>query len=119
MVLRTAAERRTCGNTVQATRLKDDYYRHFNFRVVNWEISVQGRNKIGLAITDHTDRLRKGKIQVFLQARVLTFLSHYFILAQLSALMPKPQLLHSFAGVVEFPVHLPHTVHSSFLLPKP
>ena len=45
--------------------------------------------------------------------------SSYFILAQLSAFMPKPQLLHSFAGVVESPIHLPHTVHSSFLLPNP
>lgn len=45
---------------IQDTR-NGDFYKHFNFRVVNGEISVQARTNVGLAITDYTDNLREGE----------------------------------------------------------
>lgn len=45
---------------IQDTR-NGDYYRHFNFRLVNREVSVQARTNVGLAITDYTDRIREGE----------------------------------------------------------
>jgi len=38
-----------------------DYYKHFNFRVVNGEVSVQARTNVGMAITDYTDNLCEGE----------------------------------------------------------
>ena len=40
---------------------KGDYYKHFNFRVVNGAVAVQPRTNVGLAITDYTDRLQEGE----------------------------------------------------------
>jgi transcriptional regulator with XRE-family HTH domain len=40
---------------------KGDYCKHFNFRVVNGEVSVQARTNVGMAITDYTDRLGEGE----------------------------------------------------------
>ena len=40
---------------------KGEYYRHFNFRIVNGEIAVQARTNVGLAITDYTDSLLEGE----------------------------------------------------------
>ncbi len=37
----------------------EDYYRHFNSRLVNGEIAVQARTNVGVAITDYTDRLQE------------------------------------------------------------
>ena len=37
---------------------KGDYLLHFNFRLLNDDISIQPRTNVGLAITDYTDRLQ-------------------------------------------------------------
>jgi len=37
---------------------KGNYFLHFNFRLVNGEISIQPRTNIGLAVTDYSDRLQ-------------------------------------------------------------
>ena len=41
-----------------------DYYKHFNYRLVNGEIAVQPRESVGLAMTDYADRLRAGERSV-------------------------------------------------------
>jgi len=38
---------------------KDNYFLHFNFRLVNDEISIQPKTNVGLAITNYTDRLQE------------------------------------------------------------
>ena len=45
---------------IQDTR-NGDYYKHFNYRLINGEIAVQPKTKVGLAITDYTDRLKDGE----------------------------------------------------------
>lgn len=37
---------------------KGNYFLHFNFRLVNSDISIQPRTNVRLAITDYTDRLQ-------------------------------------------------------------
>lgn len=45
---------------IQDTR-NGDYYKHFNYRIINGEIAVQPRTNVGQAITDYTDRLSEGE----------------------------------------------------------
>ncbi|HCE42851.1 MAG TPA: hypothetical protein DET40_04835 [Lentisphaeria bacterium] len=40
---------------------RGEYYRHFNFLMVNGVVAVQARTNVGQAITDYTDGLREGK----------------------------------------------------------
>ena len=37
---------------------KGNYFLHFNYRLVNGDISIQPRTNVGLAITDYTDRVQ-------------------------------------------------------------
>ena len=37
---------------------KGSYFLHFNFRLINGQISIQPLTNVGLAITDYTDRLQ-------------------------------------------------------------
>ena len=37
---------------------KGNYFLHFNYRLINDEISIQPRTNVGIAITDYTDKLK-------------------------------------------------------------